>query len=144
MSIQLGPPPTLSPCDYKLQAGMKLTEIWTKWFNVLFQYLSSFPVSSLVNTISPVTASTYSVNTTDATIVVNHAGISTLTFPLASVYMGRSILIKTVTANTVVSATANIIPLIGGSASTAILAGTAGKWAIVQSDGKSWQIMASN
>jgi hypothetical protein len=55
---------------------------------------------------------------------------------------GRWIYIKTVTANAVVSASSNIVPIDGTAAGTAILPATAGAWAALQSDGTNWVIMA--
>ena len=55
---------------------------------------------------------------------------------------GRWIYIKTVTANTVVSGSSDIVPIAGGAAGTAILPATAGAWAALQSDGTNWVIMA--
>lgn len=55
---------------------------------------------------------------------------------------GRWIYIKTVTANAVVSASANIIPINGTTPGTAILPATDGAWAALQSDGTNWVIMA--
>jgi len=43
-----------------------------------------------------------------------------------------------------VSASSNVVPLVGGAAGTAILAATAGKWALAKSDGTNWQLMAGN
>jgi hypothetical protein len=52
--------------------------------------------------------------------------------------------VRTITANTVVSASSNVVPAAGGAAGTAILSATAGKWAYLVYDGSSWQIQASN
>ncbi|WP_176479108.1 hypothetical protein [Mesorhizobium sp. WSM3860] len=50
-------------------------------------------------------------------------------------------MIKTIQAQTVVSASSNVVPLAGGAAGTAILAATARKWATLVSDGTNWVIM---
>lgn len=95
----------------------------------------------------PVTqaGSTYTVGSTDYSIIANNAGGTlTLTLPSAGSSNGRVILIRTIQAQTVVSASSNVVPLVGGAAGTAILAATAGKWAELQSDGTNWQIMAGN
>ena len=68
----------------------------------------------------------------------------TLTLESASSVPGRELTIRTIQAQTVVSASSNVVPLIGGAAGTAILAATAGKWALLKSDGTNWQIMAGN
>jgi hypothetical protein len=88
-----------------------------------------------------ITAATYSVGLGEKSLIANFAGTVTLTLPAASSSPGRSIDLKTITANTVVSASANVAPLVGGAAGTAILAATAGKFCRLTSDGTSWQIM---
>lgn len=90
------------------------------------------------------TGSTYSQVATDWSIIINYAGTHTITLLAASSYSGQTLLIKTITAHTVVSASSDVVPLAGGSADTAILAATAGKWALLQSDGSNWVIMAGN
>lgn len=95
--------------------------------------------------LGPVTKTTdFAIADGENDIIVNRAALCTGTFPSAANYVGREIFIKTIGAFAVVSASANIIPLVGGAASTAILAATAGKWAKVKSDGTNWIIMAAN
>jgi len=80
----------------------------------------------------------------DSTIIFNGSGSLTVTLPSVADFPGRIIRIKTVAAQTVVSASSNVGPLAGGAAGTAILAATAGKWADLQSDGANWLITAGN
>ena len=91
-----------------------------------------------------VTGSTASITTASTWIVVNYAGTVELTFPSASASTGTEFHVKTITNNAVISATSNISPLAGGSASTSILSATAGKWATLVSDGTNWVIMQAN
>lgn len=86
------------------------------------------------------TSATYPVGAEDFQVIANRAGTVTLTLPTASTNTGRMLLIRTITANTVVSATSNVIPLDGGAASTAILPATDGAWAVLQSNGTNWLI----
>jgi len=86
----------------------------------------------------------YSMTATDSSLIFNGTASITLTLQAASSYTGRILYVKTIAAFTVVSASSNVVPLAGGSAGTAILAATAGKWAMLQSDGTNWIIMASN
>jgi len=74
-------------------------------------------------------------------IICNGAGSITATFPAASLWTGREVMIKTIAAQTVVSASSNIVPINGSAAGTAILAATAGAWATLVSDGTNWVIM---
>lgn len=92
---------------------------------------------------APVTKTgNFTVADTENWIIVNNSGGSTtVTLPAASSYTGREIMIKTTQAQTVVSASSNVIPLAGGAAGTAILAATAGRWATLVSNGTSWVIM---
>lgn len=86
----------------------------------------------------------FTVGPTDELIIVNHAGTTTATLPAAADYPGRTITIKTIQAQTVVSASSNVAPLTSASLGTAILAATAGKWATLHSDGSAWAIMQGN
>lgn len=97
----------------------------------------------LTNGIISVTTATATVGT-DTILIINYAGTCTLTFPAASSYTARKITVKTITANTVVSASSDVVPNIGGAAGTAILAATDGKWAELISDGTNWVIMTAN
>lgn len=76
-------------------------------------------------------------------VVCNGAGSITVTFPTASANTGRVVWIKTIAAQTVVSASSNVLPISSATAGTAILAGTAGTWAMLVCDGTNWVIMAS-
>lgn len=102
-------------------------------------------VSSLATT-NPVTIATgtYTVLASDSGVINNNAGTLTLTLLSAATYPGRLLMVRTIQAQTVVSASSNVVPLAGGAAGTAILAATAGKWALLQSDGTNWQIMSGN
>ena len=94
---------------------------------------------------APVTKTAdFSVAVTENNLINNKSGATcTVTLPTASSFSGRQILIKTIQAQTVVSASSNVVPLAGGAAGTAILAATAGKWALLISDGTNWIIMAA-
>jgi hypothetical protein len=76
-------------------------------------------------------------------IVCNGAGSITVTFPSAAANAGRVVWIKTIAAQTVVSASSNVKPINSNTAGTAILAATAGAWAMLVCDGTDWVVMAS-
>jgi hypothetical protein len=80
----------------------------------------------------------------DEDTIINASGSFTLTLPAAASWKGTRRRIKSIAAQTVVSASANIVPLAGGAAATTLFAATAGKWAELKSDGTNWVIMASN
>lgn len=68
----------------------------------------------------------------------------TVTLPTASTSVGRVVTIKNLSGTyTVISAGSNVKPLASGTAGTAILAATAGKWATLVCDGTDWVIMAA-
>lgn len=97
--------------------------------------------------ISTQTAATYTVVDSDQSLTANFAGTVTYTLPAPSGFnIGRRLNFRTITANTVVSASANVAQLAtgAGTVSTAILSATAGKWAELVSDGTYWQIIAAN
>jgi len=70
----------------------------------------------------------------------------TVTLPAASSWTGRSLTFKNMQAQTLVSASSNVVPLDSTTAGTAILLGVVGNWATLVSDGTNWVIMqaASN
>ena len=76
-------------------------------------------------------------------VVCNGAGSITVTFPTASANTGRVVWIKTIAAQTVVSASSNVLPISSATPGTAILAATAGTWAMLVCDGTNWVTMAS-
>jgi hypothetical protein len=110
---------------------------------------------------TPVTITAASYNAAakpfESSWIANFAGTVTITFRPANettytgnaVYTGvsttnagRWLYLKTVTANAVISASADVVPINGTAAGTAILPATAGAWAMLQSDGTNWIVMA--
>lgn len=83
----------------------------------------------------------FTVADTENWIVCNGTGTITVTLPTASSYTGREIMIKTIAAQAVNSASSNVAPIGSATAGTAILAATAGKWATLVSDGTNWIVM---
>jgi hypothetical protein len=90
------------------------------------------------------TANSFTIGASDSSTICNGSATQTATLPAASSYSGRWLYIKNIAAQTVNSASSNIVPLAGGAAGTALLTNTAGKWASLQSDGTNWIIMAAN
>jgi len=94
---------------------------------------------------SPVTkTASFTVADSDANLICNGTATITVTLPAAASFPGREISIKTIAAFTVVSASANVVPLTSATAGTTILTSTAGKWATLVSNGTNWVIMAGN
>lgn len=93
---------------------------------------------------APVTkTASFSLADNENFVVCNGAGSITVTFPTASANAGRVVWIKTIAAQTVVSASSNVQPANSATAGTAILAATAGAWAMLVCNGTDWVVMAS-
>lgn len=81
---------------------------------------------------------------TEGWVINNKSGSTcTVTLPAASAWSGRAVTFKNLQLQTLVSASSNVVPLLGGAAGTAILPGLVGAWATLVSDGTNWVIMAS-
>jgi hypothetical protein len=89
---------------------------------------------------APVTyTANFSVAVTDVWIINNKSGSScTATLPVAASYTGRILRFQNYQAQTLISASSNVVPLVGGAAGTAILAGVAGETCTLVSDGSNW------
>jgi hypothetical protein len=103
----------------------------------------------VVNTVSaPVTKTAdFTVAVGEAWLINNKSGSTcTVTLPAAASWIGRQLIFKNMQAQTLVSASSNVVPLDSTSAGTAILLDVVGNWATMVSDGTNWVIMqaASN
>jgi hypothetical protein len=85
---------------------------------------------------------THTVTDTENYIVANRAGTVTVTLPSAAAQTGRVIRFKTYQAQTIISASSNVIPRAGGAATTAIVPATIGAWADVVAGTTNWELMA--
>jgi hypothetical protein len=65
----------------------------------------------------------------------------TVTLPTASLWPGRYLTFKNLQAQTLVSASSNVVLIDGTVAGTAILLAVVGNWATMVSDGTNWVIM---
>ena len=84
-------------------------------------------------------AADFSVAATNVWIINNKTGSScTVTLPTASISAGRVLYFQNYQAQTLVSASSNVVPLAGGAATTAILEAVAGANATLVSDGTNW------
>jgi hypothetical protein len=95
---------------------------------------------------SPVTKTgDFSLAGTENWVINNKSGSAcTVTLPAASSWTGREVMVCNYQAQTLISASSNVVPLGGGAAGTAILAATVGKWATLVSNGTNWVIMQAN
>ena len=100
--------------------------------NASIAALSSVPVT--------VTAD-FTVGTSNWYINNKTGSTCTVTLPTASTWPGRYLTFQNYQAQTLVSASSNVIPQAGGAAGIAILLAVAGNWATMVSDGTNWVIM---
>jgi hypothetical protein len=141
-----------SGCAYKLEQYVAFTDLSNFQFVGDCTALTNFSQRPLKfgKSFASVSGTTYTVDAAytsaglDPGVVVAASGSCTVTLPSGSIYTGRTLTVLTRNAQTVVSASSNVVPITGGAAGTAILAATAGKWATLQYDGSSWNIIASN
>jgi hypothetical protein len=106
-------------------------------------YLSSTDWSTFNNKQSvsaPVTKTAdFTVAATDLWLINNKSGSTcTTTLPAASSYSGRILHFQNYQAQTLVSASSNVVPLAGGAAGTSILLASSGDSATLVSDGTNW------
>jgi len=89
---------------------------------------------------APVTKTAdFTVAATDLWLINNKTGSTcTATLPTASSYSGRILHFQNYQAQTLVSASSNVVPLAGGSAGTSILLASTGDSATLVSDGSNW------
>jgi hypothetical protein len=101
---------------------------------------ADIPALPYQTAVAPVTyTANFSVATTDAWIINNKSGSScTATLPAAASYTGRVLHFQNYQAQTLVSASSNVVPLAGGAAGTSILLASSGDSATLVSDGSNW------
>jgi len=92
---------------------------------------------------STINAGTYTQKTSDASLIIT-ATNCIITLLSASSYPGQILFVKNITNNSLTSASSNVVPLGSATAGTAILSATAGKFAMLQSDGSNWVVMMAN
>lgn len=95
--------------------------------------LSSAPVTKTAD---------FTVAANETWLINNKSGSTcTVTLPSASVYSGRYLTFKNLQAQTLVSASSNVVLIDSTTAGTAILLAVVGNWATMVSDGTNWVIM---
>jgi len=102
-------------------------------------------ITAAINAASsaPVTKTAdFTVADNETWIINNKSGSTcTVTLPTASAWSGRYITFKNLQAQTLVSASSNVVPIDSTSSGTAILLDVVGNWATMVSDGTNWIIM---
>lgn len=87
-------------------------------------------------------ATPYAISGLDRDVTFNISGTATVALPAPSQFIGRKLRLRTINS-AVQSSAANVVPVAGGAAGTALLS-AGGKWAELISDGTNWQVMAAN
>jgi hypothetical protein len=102
-------------------------------------------ITAAINAASsaPVTKTAdFTVADNETWIINNKSGSTcTVTLPTASAWTGRYLIFKNLQAQTLVSASSNVVLIDGTVAGTAILLAVVGNWATMVSDGTNWIIM---
>lgn len=137
--VRMGATSALGGTDSNVQLGTLVT-------NDLLQYNGTYwtnvTPASVINALggAPVTkTANFSVAAGETWLINNKSGSScTVTLPSASANTGRVLRFQNYQAQTLVSASSNVVPLAGGAAGTAILAAVAGDTATLVSDGTNW------
>lgn len=95
---------------------------------------------------APVTKTAdFTVAATESYLINNKTTTScVVTLPTASSWSGRALNFTNYQAQTLVSASSNVVARTGGAAGTAILAATVGAWAQIVSDGSNWLTIAGS
>lgn len=95
--------------------------------------LSSAPVTKTAD---------FTVAANETWLINNKSGSTcTVTLPSASLYVGRYLVFKNLQAQTLVSASSNVVLIDSTTAGTAILLAVVGNWATLVSDGTNWIVM---
>lgn len=141
MSIRITPGSVLGGTDSNVQFG-------TLANGDLIQYDSALGYWKNVTAASVIAGSggapatktaNFSVAANETWLINNKPGSScTVTLPTASSYTGRVLYFQNYQAQTLVSASSNVVPLAGGAATTAILEAVAGANATLVSNGTNW------
>lgn len=139
IQVKLGASSALGGTDSNVQFGTLATGDLiqyngTYWTNVtpasVIAASGGAPVTKTAN---------FSVSNGDTWLINNKSGSScTVTLPAASSNSGRVLRFQNYQAQTLVSASSNVVPLTGGAAGTAILNAVAGDTCTLVSDGTSW------
>ena len=139
----------LGGTDSNVQFGT-LTNTDLIQYSTSLGYWTNVTPASVINASSgaPITkTANFTLAASENWVINNKSGSTcTVTLPAASSWTGRSVVFKNMQAQTLVSASSNVVPLDSTTAGTAILLGVVGNWATLVSDGTNWVIMqaASN
>jgi hypothetical protein len=112
-------------------------------FRIRRDGFSDMVLDDLADAAPIITTASLNINNQEGNwFIFNGAGTLTATLPDPTLWTGRELRMSQINTHTVISATANVVPLNGGAASTAILSATAGAYAVLKADGTAWRIVS--
>jgi len=130
--------------DSNVQFGT-LTNTDLVQYSTSLGYWTNVTPASVINASSgaPITkTANFTLAASENWVINNKTGSTcTVTLPAASSWTGRSVVFKNMQAQTLVSASSNVVPLDNTVAGTDILLAVIGNWATLVSDGTNWVIM---
>jgi hypothetical protein len=142
--VSIGRGSLLGGTDSNVQFGT-LTNTDLIQYSTTLGYWTNVTPASVINASggAPVTkTANFTVAASENWLINNKSGSTcTVTLPTASAWTGRQLVFKNMQAQTLVSASSNVVPLDSTSAGTAILLDVVGNWATMVSDGTNWVIM---
>ena len=114
-------------------------------YNTALGYWTNVTTASVIASLggAPVTkTANFTVAASETWLINNKSGSTcTVTLPSPATYTGRTLTFKNMQAQTLVSASSNVVPIDSTTAGTAILLDVIGNWATMVSDGTNWVIM---
>jgi hypothetical protein len=135
---------TLGGTDSNVQFGTLANGDLIQYSTSLGYWTNVTPASVLAAASgAPVTKTAdFTVAANETWLINNKSGSTcTVTLPSPATYTGRYLTFKNMQAQTLVSASSNVVPIDSTSAGTAILLAVVGNWATMVSDGTNWIIM---
>lgn len=144
INVRIIPGSVLGGTDSNVQFGSLANGDLIQYDSAL-QYWKNVTAASVIAGTSgaPITkTANFSVANGETWFINNKSGSTcTVTLPAASSWTGRTLTFKNMQAQTLVSASSNVVPIDSTTAGTAILLAVVGNWATMVSDGTNWVIM---
>jgi len=143
-AVTLPVPDVLTDCCFALESQVAEMQKQIEALQVQ-PIVDTAAIIAAINAASsaPVTKTAdFTVADNETWIINNKSGSTcTVTLPTASAWTGRELTFKNLQAQTLVSASSNVVLIDGTVAGTAILLAVVGNWATMVSDGTNWVIM---
>ena len=139
IQVKLGVSSELGGTDSNVQLGTLTTSDLLQYNGTYWANVTPASVISGAGGAPVTKTANFSVANGDTWLINNKSGSScTVTLPTASTNSGRVLHFQNYQAQTLVSASSNVVPLVGGAAGTAILSAVAGDTAVLVSNGTNW------